>query len=159
VYLRCGRPEVPNFTPADRKFEIGKGEVLQQGSDVTIIAIGHLVYPALEAADILAEKGISAEVVKISTLKPLDSECILNSVRKTGKVITCEEHQIAGGLGESVASLLMRLMRPYAAVPMDMLGVEDKFGQSGKPQELMDFYGLNTAGIVDRTQRLCRERL
>ena len=151
VYLRCGRPEVPNFTPADKKFEIGKGEVLQDGSDITIIAIGHLVYPALEAADILAAKGISAEIVKISTLKPLDSECILRSVRKTGKVLTCEEHQIAGGLGESVASLLMR---SHVPVPMDMLGVNDKFGQSGKPQELMDFYGLNTAGIVDKVERL-----
>ncbi|MDR2556289.1 MAG: transketolase family protein, partial [Bacteroidales bacterium] len=130
---------------------IGKGEVLQEGTGITIIAIGHLVYPALEAADILTQRGISAEVVKISTLKPLDSECILTSVRKTGKVLTCEEHQIAGGLGESVASLLAR---SCALVPMDMLGVEDKFGQSGKPQELMDFYGLNTAGIVDRAQIL-----
>jgi transketolase len=151
VYLRCGRPEVPNFTPADKKFEIGKGELLQEGGDITIVAIGHLVYPALEAAEALASQGVSAEVIKISTLKPLDEECILSSARKTGKVLTCEEHQIAGGLGESVASLLVRSRVP---VPMDMLGVDNKFGQSGKPQELMDFYGLNTVGIVEKVKNL-----
>ncbi|MDR1740115.1 MAG: transketolase family protein, partial [Bacteroidales bacterium] len=94
VYLRCGRPEVPNFTPADKKFEIGKGEVLIEGGDLTIIAIGHLVYPAIEAAEALAERGIGAEVIKISTLKPLDRDCILKSAGKTGRVLTCEEHQI-----------------------------------------------------------------
>ncbi|MEG1499355.1 MAG: transketolase C-terminal domain-containing protein [Bacteroidales bacterium] len=144
VYLRCGRPEVPNFTPKDRKFEIGKAYVLQEGCDVTIIAIGHLVWPALEAAEALQEKGISAEVIDMATIKPLDTACILKSILKTGCVVTCEEHQINGGLGDSVANFLSRSV----PVPMEMLGVDDQFGQSGKPQELLDLYGLNTNGIL-----------
>ena len=150
VYLRCGRPTVPNFTPADRTFEIGKGYVLQEGSDITIIAIGHLVWPALEAAEALQQKGIQAEVIDMATLKPLDTACVLASVKKTGCVLTCEEHQINGGLGDAVANFLVR----NYPVPMEMLGVDDRFGQSGKPQELLDLYGLNTEGIVKKAEAL-----
>ena len=154
VYLRCGRPTVPNFTPADQKFEIGKGYVLREGNDVTIITMGHLVWPVLEAASVLDEKGVHAEVINMATLKPLDEECVLRSVRKTGCVLTCEEHQINGGLGDAVAQLLVH----KHLAPMEMLGVNDQFGQSGQPQELLDFYGLNVEGIVNRVMTL-RERL
>lgn len=150
VYLRCGRPAVPNFTPADQVFEIGKGYVLQEGSDLTIIAIGHLVWPALEAAAALEEKGIHAEVINMPTLKPLDTACVLASVRKTGRVLTCEEHQINGGLGDAVANFLVR----HYPVPMEMVGVDDRFGQSGTPQELLEHYGLNVPGIVAKAEAL-----
>ncbi len=150
VYLRCGRPTVPNFTPADKVFEIGKGNLLQEGSDISIVAIGHLVWPALEAAAALQEKGIAAEVIDMATLKPLDTACLLASVKKTGCVLTCEEHQINGGLGDAVANFLVR----NYPVPMEMLGVDDRFGQSGKPQELLDLYGLNTEGIVKKAEAL-----
>lgn len=150
VYLRCGRPAVPNFTPADQVFEIGKGYVLQEGSDLTIIAIGHLVWPALEAAAALEEKGIHAEVINMPTLKPLDTACVLASVRKTGRVLTCEEHQINGGLGDAVANFLVR----NYPVPMEMVGVDDRFGQSGTPQDLLDHYGLNVPGIVAKAEAL-----
>lgn len=150
VYLRCGRPAVPNFTPADQVFEIGKGYVLQEGSDLTIIAIGHLVWPALEAAAALEEKGIHAEVINMPTLKPLDTACVLASVRKTGRVLTCEEHQLNGGLGDAVANFLVR----NYPVPMEMVGVDNRFGQSGTPQELLDYYGLNVPGIVAKAEAL-----
>ena len=150
VYLRCGRPAVPNFTPADQVFEIGKGYVLQEGSDLTIIAIGHLVWPALEAAAALEEKGIHAEVINMPTLKPLDTACVLASVRKTGRVLTCEEHQLNGGLGDAVANFLVR----NYPVPMEMVGVDDRFGQSGTPQDLLDHYGLNVPGIVAKAEAL-----
>lgn len=150
VYLRCGRPAVPNFTPADQVFEIGKGYVLQEGSDLTIIAIGHLVWPALEAAAALEEKGIHAEVINMPTLKPLDTACVLASVRKTGRVLTCEEHQLNGGLGDAVANFLVR----HYPVPMEMVGVDDRFGQSGTPQDLLDHYGLNVPGIVAKAEAL-----
>ena len=150
VYLRCGRPAVPNFTPADQVFEIGKGYVLQEGSDLTIIAIGHLVWPALEAAAALEEKGIHAEVINMPTLKPLDTACVLASVKKTGRVLTCEEHQLNGGLGDAVANFLVR----NYPVPMEMVGVDDRFGQSGTPQELLDHYGLNVPGIVVKAEAL-----
>lgn len=154
VYLRCGRPAVPNFTPADAAFEIGKGQVLRQGEDLTMIAIGHLVWPALEAASALDEQGIHAEVINMATLKPLDADCVLASARKTGCVLTCEEHQLNGGLGDAVAQLLA-LNFP---VPMEMAGVEDRFGQSGKPQELLDFYGLNVQGLVAKAGKLMQRK-
>ena len=150
VYLRCGRPAVPTFTPADQVFEIGKGYVLQEGSDLTIIAIGHLVWPALEAAAALEEKGIHAEVINMPTLKPLDTACVLASVKKTGRVLTCEEHQLNGGLGDAVANFLVR----NYPVPMEMVGVDDRFGQSGTPQDLLDHYGLNVPGIVAKAEAL-----
>lgn len=145
VYLRCGRPEIPNFTPKDEVFEIGKGYVYHEGTDVSIIAIGHLVWPALEAADILEKQGISAEVINMATLKPLDTECILKSVLKTKCVVSAEEHQIYGGLGDAVAHFLGRTI----PTPIEMVGMKDVFGQSGTPAELMEHYGLNAQGIVE----------
>jgi len=144
VYLRFGRPKVPNFTDAKQKFEIGKGILLNEGKDVSIIATGHLVWPAIEAGMALAEKGIDAEIINIHTIKPLDNQIILNSVRKTKCVVTAEEHQKNGGLGDSVAQLLSAELPS----PIEYVAVDDKFGESGPPQDLMDKYGLNTEAIV-----------
>lgn len=149
VYLRFGRPKVPNFTPEDQVFEIGKGLMLEEGTDVTIIATGHLVWKALEAADELAENGIRAEVINIHTIKPLDDEMILKSVAKTGCVVTAEEHQRNGGLGDSVAGLLART----SPAPQEYVAVNDKFGESGKPEELLEKYGLSTAEIVQSAHK------
>jgi transketolase len=145
VYLRFGRPAVPNFTPENQPFVIGKALHLQEGTDVTIIATGHLVWHALEAACQLSEQGISAEVIDIHTIKPLDEEAILHSVAKTKCVVSAEEHQRNGGLGDSVAQLLCRKM----PAPIEMVAVNDTFGQSGTPAELMTYYGLDTAHIVE----------
>ncbi|MDD2538303.1 MAG: transketolase C-terminal domain-containing protein [Bacteroidales bacterium] len=150
LYLRFGRPSVPNFTPVDGPFQIGKAWMVQPGEDVTILATGHLVWEALEAVKILAQKGIRAELINIHTLKPLDEKAILDSARKTGAVVTAEEHLIAGGLGELTAGLLAR----YFPVPMRMVAMEEGFGQSGTPRELMDLYGLNAAGIVNKVCEL-----
>jgi transketolase len=144
MYLRYGRPTVPNFTSLDEKFEIGKGILLQEGKDVTIIATGHLVWTALQAAEKLHGMGISAEVINIHTIKPLDTELILSSVLKTGCVVTAEEHNIIGGLGDSVAHLLSRT----APSPIEMLGINDVFGESGTPQQLLDKHNLNEEGII-----------
>ncbi|MCL2417505.1 MAG: transketolase family protein [Bacteroidales bacterium] len=144
MYLRYGRPTVPNFTSLDEKFEIGKGILLQEGKDVTIIATGHLVWTALQAAEQLHEIGISAEVINIHTIKPLDTQLILSSVLKTGCVVTAEEHNIIGGLGDSVAHLLSRTVPS----PIEMLGVNDVFGESGTPQQLLDKHNLNEEGII-----------
>jgi transketolase len=144
VYLRFGRPKVPNFTPADQVFEIGKALMLNEGTDVSIFATGHLVWHAIEAGEILFEKGISAEIINIHTIKPLDNEAILKSVAKTRKVVTAEEHQRNGGLGDSIAQLLALTM----PTPMEIIAVNDKFGESGTPEQLMDKYGLNTNAIV-----------
>lgn len=144
MYLRFGRPTVPNFTAIDEKFEIGKGILLQEGSDVTIVASGHLVWPALNAAEQLREKKISAEVINIHTIKPLDTPLILSSILKTKCVVTVEEHNIIGGLGDSVAHFLARTI----PTPIEMLGVPDVFGESGTPQQLLDKYNLNEAGII-----------
>lgn len=146
VYLRFGRPVVPVFTPEDQKFEIGKAVHLVEGTDVTIIATGHLVWEAIQAAEALLEKGIKAEVINIHTIKPLDVQAILASVKKTGCVVTAEEHQYNGGLGDSVAQLLA-LNHP---TPMEFVGVNDSFGESGKPSELMEKYGLNANAIVEK---------
>lgn len=148
VYLRFGRPVVPNFTPADQKFEIGKALLLSEGTDVTIVATGHLVWEALLAAEQLEAKGISAEVINIHTIKPLDEEAILKSVGKTGCVVTAEEHNFLGGLGESVSRVLS-LNNP---LPQEFVAVEDTFGESGTPEQLMDKYGLNAAAIVAKAQ-------
>ncbi len=143
VYLRFGRPKVANFTQADRKFEIGKAVMLNEGTDVTIIATGHLVWEALIAAEALEAQGISAEVINIHTIKPLDEEAILKSVKKTGCVVTCEEHNFLGGLGESVARTLT-LNHP---APQEFVATKDTFGESGTPEELMEKYGLNNKAI------------
>lgn len=149
VYLRFGRPKWPIFTAPDQKFEIGKAVNMIEGSDVTIVASGHMVWKAIEAEAQLAEAGISAEVINIHTIKPLDEAAILKSVAKTNCVVTCEEHQMNGGLGESVAQTLVR-NNPY---PMEMVAVNDSFGESGKPDELLDKYGLSTKNIVEAAQK------
>jgi transketolase len=145
VYLRFGRPAVPNFTAADQKFEIGKAVVLQEGRDVSIFATGHLVWKAIEAIEILEQKGISTELINIHTIKPLDNEAVLKSVAKTKCVVSAEEHQMNGGLGDSIAQLLSR-NTPY---PQEFVAVNDSFGESGTPDELMTKYGLDTVNIVD----------
>lgn len=143
VYLRFGRPKVANFTPVDQKFEIGKAVHLQEGTDVTIVATGHLVWEALEAAKNLHAQGVSAEVINIHTIKPLDEKAILASVAKTGCVVSCEEHNVLGGLGESVA----RTLAAHHPAPQEFVAVNDSFGESGTPEELMEKYGLNNKAI------------
>ncbi|MCE3260558.1 MAG: transketolase, alpha subunit [Bacteroidetes bacterium] len=150
VYLRFGRPTVPNFTPADQKFEIGKAVMLNEGTDVTIIATGHLVWKAIEAGEKLAEKGIKAEIINIHTIKPLDEEAILKSVTKTRCVVTAEEHQMNGGLGDSVAQLLARKL----PMPQEFVAVNDSFGESGTPDQLMVKYGLDTPNIVSAVEKV-----
>lgn len=149
VYLRFGRPKVANFTPEDQKFEIGKAVMLNEGADVTIIATGHLVWKAIEAGEALAEQNISAEIINIHTIKPLDDEAILKSVTKTGCVVTAEEHQMNGGLGDSVSNLLARKM----PTPQEYVAVNDSFGESGKPEDLMVKYGLSTQNIVEAAKK------
>jgi len=144
VYLRFGRPAIPNFTPADQKFVIGKALLLNEGTDVSIFATGHLVWEAILAGEVLASKGISAEIINIHTIKPLDEEAILASASKTKCVVTAEEHQMLGGLGESIAGTLARKL----PVPMEMVAVNDTFGESGKPELLMKKYGLTADDIV-----------
>jgi transketolase len=154
VYLRFGRPSVPNFTPADQKFEIGKAVVLTEGTDVTIIATGHLVWKAIEAEAQLAQLGISAEVINIHTIKPLDDAAILKSVTKTKCVVTAEEHQMNGGLGDSVAQLLSRNL----PTPQEFVAVNDSFGESGTPDELMTKYGLDTTDIVSAVHKVLKRK-
>lgn len=149
VYLRFGRPKVPNFIPPDQKFEIGKALLLIEGTDVSIFATGHLVWKAIQAAEILNQKGISAEVINIHTIKPLDENAVITSVKKTGCVVTAEEHQMHGGLGDSVAQLLSRTL----PTPLEMVAVNDSFGESGTPDELMIKYGLDTPNIVEAAQK------
>lgn len=144
VYLRFGRPAVPNFTPEDYKFEIGKAITMTEGTDISIFATGHLVWESLQAAEVLGTEGISAEVIDIATIKPLDKEAILASVSKTGAAVCAEEHNIAGGLGELIAGVLAR----NTPAPMEFVAVDDKFGQTGTPAELMAAYGLDAAHIV-----------
>lgn len=154
VYLRFGRPAVPNFTPADQTFEIGKAIMLNEGTDVTIIATGHLVWKAIEAGEQLAAKGISAEIINIHTIKPLDDDAILASVRKTKCVVTAEEHQMHGGLGDSVAQLLAR----HLPTPQEFVAVNDSFGESGTPDQLMTKYGLDTANIVEAAEKVLKRK-
>jgi len=144
VYLRFGRPGVPNFTPADQTFEIGKAILLNEGNDVTIFATGHLVWEALGAAEALEAEGISAEVIDIATIKPLDNTAVVKSARKTGAVVVAEEHNMAGGLGEAVAGVLSS----EAPTPVVYVNGADRFGQSGTPAGLMAAYGLDAAHIV-----------
>lgn len=150
VYLRFGRPVVPNFTPADQKFEIGKAVMLNEGADVTIIATGHLVWEAIQAGEELEKLGINAEVINIHTIKPLDADAILKSVTKTGCVVTAEEHNRLGGLGDSVAQLLASKL----PTPQEFVAVDDSFGESGTPAELMEKYGLNSAAIVAAARKV-----
>ena len=144
VYLRFGRPSVPNFTPEDQKFEIGKALKLIEGKDVTIFATGHLVWEAIEAAEKLEEEGIHAEVINIHTIKPLDKNAVIESAAKTGAVVVAEEHFIAGGLGELICGTLAA----NKPAPVEFVAINDKFGESGKPAELMKAYGLDAKNII-----------
>ena len=148
VYLRFGRPAVPVFMPENQKFEIGKAIQLTEGTDVTIVATGHLVWEALEASKALHEQGISAEVINIHTIKPLDDEAILKSVAKTGCIVTAEEHNYLGGLGESVSRVLA-LNKP---TPQEFVATNDTFGESGTPAQLMEKYGLNSNAIIKKAK-------
>ncbi|MBQ4420324.1 MAG: transketolase family protein [Bacteroidales bacterium] len=150
VYIRYGRPKVPVFLTEDTPFEIGKALMLNEGKDVSIFATGHLVWQAILAAQELEKEGISAEIINIHTIKPLDNEAILTSVKKTGCVVACEEHLYNGGLGDSIAQLLAR---NYPS-PMEYVGIDDQFGESGKPMQLMDKYGLNAKNIVEKAKKV-----
>lgn len=149
VYLRFGRPSVPNFTPENEVFEIGKAYKLNDGKDVTVIATGHLVWEALLAAEELEKEGVTAEVINLATIKPLDRETILESVKKTGCVVTAEEHFIFGGMGEMIAGLLASCN----TAPLEMVAINDRFGQSGTPAELMKAYGLDAEHIAAAARR------
>jgi transketolase len=148
-YLRFGRPKWPVFIPEDMPFEIGKALMLNEGKDVTIFATGHMVWKAIEAGHKLAEKGIDAEVINIHTIKPLDRDAILASAKKTGCVVSAEEHQMNGGLGDSIAQLLSREL----PTPMEFVAVDDSFGESGTPDQLLEKYGLTTDAIVAAAER------
>lgn len=149
VYLRFGRPVIPVFVPADQKFEIGKAWLMNPGTDVSIFATGHLVWEALQACQILEDQGISAEIINIHTIKPLDTEAILKSVAKTGCAVSCEEHQMNGGLGDSIAQVLVKnLLRP-----LEYVAVNDSFGESGTPDQLMEKYSLKAKDIVEKALR------
>ena len=154
VYLRFGRPKVPNFTPEKNSFQIGKGILMNEGSDVTIIATGHLVWESLKAAEVLYKKGISAEVINIHTIKPLDEEIILKSVSKTKAAVTAEEHNIYGGLGESVS----RTLSSNLPSPQEFVGTNDTFGESGTPKQLMGKYGLNTENIINKVEKVIERK-
>jgi len=154
VYLRFGRPKVANFTPENGTFEIGKAVQLTEGNDVTIVATGHLVWEALQAAEQLEEAGITAEVINIHTIKPLDDEAILKSVKKTGCIVTAEEHNFLGGLGESVA----RVLAENHPTPQEFVATKDTFGESGTPEQLMDKYGLNAEAIIKATKKVIERK-
>ena len=154
VYLRFGRPKVPVFTPENQQFEIGKAVQLTEGTDVTIVATGHLVWEALQASEILESNGISAEVINIHTIKPLDKEAILNSVKKTRCIVTAEEHNYYGGLGESVA----RVLAQNNPTPQEFIATNDTFGESGTPEQLMEKYGLNDKAIVKAVETVLKRK-
>ena len=149
VYLRFGRPKVPNFTDPNQDFKIGKGVKLIDGNDVTIVATGHLVWEAIESCNQLKKEGISAELINIHTIKPLDEKIILKSIVKTKCIVSAEEHNIIGGLGESISSILVR----NNLVPMEFVGVEDSFGESGTPTQLMNKYGLSSEKIMEKCKK------
>ena len=155
VYLRFGRPVIPVFTDPDQKFEIGKAWMVNEGTDVSIFATGHLVWKAIEAGEKLAEMGINAEIINIHTIKPLDEEAVLKSVGKTGCVVTAEEHNRYGGLGDSIAQVLTR----NNPVPQEYVAVNDSFGESGTPDQLMKKYGLETEDIIKAVERVLKRKL
>jgi transketolase len=154
VYLRFGRPKVPNFTNEKEKFQIGKGILMQEGEDVTIVATGHLVWQALKAGEELKKIGISAEIINIHTIKPLDSKIILNSVAKTGCLISAEEHNYYGGLGESIS----RVLAQNNPVPQNFIATNDTFGESGTPEQLMEKYGLNSQSIIKSASEIIKRK-
>ena len=150
VYLRFGRPKVPNFTDPNQDFKIGKGVKLIDGNDVTIVATGHLVWEAIESCNQLKKEGISAELINIHTIKPLDEKIILKSIVKTKCIVSAEEHNIIGGLGESISSVLVR----NNLVAMEFVGVEESFGESGTPTQLMNKYGLSSEKIMEKCKKV-----
>lgn len=154
VYLRFGRPKWPVFTDENQKFEIGKAIKFTEGSDVSIFATGHLVWEALQAAEKLEEQGITAEVINIHTIKPLDDKAILDSISKTKCAVTAEEHQMNGGLGDSIAQLLSRKMPS----PIEMVAVNDSFGESGTPEELLKKYGLDSVNIIEAAKKVIKRK-
>ena len=154
VYLRFGRPKVANFTPIDQKFEIGKGVMLNPGSDVSIVATGHLVWEAIKAGEELDKMGISAEIINIHTIKPLDSDIILKSISKTGCLVSAEEHNYHGGLGESIS----RVLAQNNPVPQSFVATNDTFGESGTPQQLMEKYGLNSQAIIKSATQVIKKK-
>jgi transketolase len=149
VYLRFGRPVWPIFTQADEPFVIGKAQQFSEGSDVSIFACGHMVWKAIEAGRILKEKGINAEIINIHTIKPLDTDAVIASIRKTGCAVTAEEHNVLGGLGDSIAQTAAKSF----PIPIEMIGTQDTFGESGKPTELLKKYGLDTEFIVAAAEK------
>ena len=154
VYLRFGRPAVPNFTDPNQKFEIGKAELLYEGSDVTILATGHLVWKAIEACDILLQKGIKAEVFNIHTIKPFDKETVLKSIKKTTAMVCAEEHMLNGGLTDTAAQMAA-LNFP---IPIEAVAINDTFGESGTPDQLMEKYGLTTNNIVQAVEKVLKRK-
>jgi transketolase len=149
VYLRFGRPKWPNFTAEDQKFEVGKAQLLHEGTDITLFACGHMVWIAVEAGKILEERGYSVEIINIHTIKPLDEEAVLRSITKTGCAVTAEEHNVLGGLGDSIAQVAARHM----PIPIEYVGTKDTFGESGKPLDLLKKYGLDTEHIVAAAEK------
>jgi transketolase len=154
VYLRFGRPALPVFTDANQVFEIGKAWTVNEGKDVSIFATGHMVWEAIKAGEILAEKGIDAEIINIHTIKPLDEKAILSSVKKTGCAVSAEEHNILGGLGESIA----RTLSVNQPTPLEMIGTKDTFGESGTPDQLMEKYGLTAQHIVEASLKVIERK-
>ena len=150
VYLRFGRPKVPNFTSADQKFKIGKGIILNEGNDVTIVATGHLVWESILAGQKLGDIGISAEIINIHTIKPIDEKIILKSIKKSRCLVSAEEHNFLGGLGESIS----RVLTKNDPVPQEFIATNDTFGESGSPLKLMDKYGLNSRAIVSAVKKV-----
>lgn len=150
VYIRYGREAVPDFTHDHLSFEVGKGQVLKDGNDLTIIATGHMVWESLQAAYELNKQNINARVINIHTIKPIDQEIIVRAAKETGLIITAEEHQIFGGLGSAVAEVLVK----FAPVPVHMIGMNDQFGESGKPDELMRKYGMTSENIIKSAKKL-----
>ena len=154
VYLRFGRPVMPIFIKPDAPFIIGKAQMIYEGSDVTIIACGHMVWKSIEAAEELKEKGISVDLINMHTIKPLDHSAILDSVKKTGCIVTAEEHMANGGLGEAVSQVLSR----NYPCPQEFVAVNDSFGESGKPMDLMDKYGIGTSNIVSAVEKVLKRK-
>ncbi len=154
VYLRFGRPAVPIFTDKNQTFEIGKAINLTEGSDITVVATGHLVWEALEASKVLLEKGISIEVINIHTIKPLDNQAILKSVKKTGCIVSAEEHNYLGGLGESIS----RVLAQNFPVPQEFIATNDTFGESGTPKQLMEKYGIDSKSIVKACLKVLKRK-
>jgi len=154
VYIRFGREPVPDFTSEDQDFELGKAQILHKGNDIAIIATGHLVWHALEAANELKKDGISARIINLHTIKPIDEQAIINAAQECGVILTAEEHQIAGGMGSAVAEFVVK----NTPVPMDFIGMNDSFGESGQAEELMNKYGLNKDNIVMKAKELIKKK-